>query len=254
MIRKYTINNHVVFDVMTRTLTRISAPPENQESAGIILHSPTSECLELLIKNFGGVLSQDKILDSVWLEKGVIVSSAAVYQNISLLRRAFEQLGLEKNIIITKPRQGIMLALDTSIVPLSSSPEDISPEAIQDDSVDTDKRIPEQNGFAHRYLMSGMMLILLLLLATHYVNSASNYMDSYELWPESPPGCKVYVNDGFPEVNISRLVKVDKLDCASYPYQYVTAYPGGNRHSVISCKKDISEVSPRCVSEFYLEG
>lgn len=122
---KYLLNNLIVFDTDARTLTLIGTPPnpEKQTTEQVLLHTPTSSCLELLVENQGAILSQDELLDRVWKKKGMVVSTHTVYQNISLIRRAFTQLGLCDDVVTTIPRRGMTLAMCTKVKRLNEEPD-----------------------------------------------------------------------------------------------------------------------------------
>lgn len=58
-------------------------------------------------------------MDKAWRP----VTSNGFYQNISLLRRAFKELGVDEDIIITVPRVGVRL--DATLTVTESQPRDV---------------------------------------------------------------------------------------------------------------------------------
>lgn len=267
MAVKYLINNRVIFDPETRSLT--VTPQTPGVISKLTLHTPTSHCLALLIERRDEVISQDELLELIWKPKGVIVSSNTVYQNISLLRRSFNQLGINKEVIITVPRKGITLSKSISIIPFTESDEldsqgepfampldsDAMPIAVgMPSSIEPP---PDKRG-APYYYYSGIVIVLLAILCIVSLltkkEASTNYMDSYDLVATPLKGCKVFVNDNVPQEKLRKILNKDEIDCSSHPFNYVTAFDSVSRYSVIRCVKDISSARPGCLSEFYLEA
>src|ERR1700722_5497438 len=83
--------------------------------------------LLLLAQSPGAVISVDRMLTEVW--PGVIVGPASVYQAISQLRRALTDTDPEPTYIATVPRKGYRLIAPVRLVPVSSTPEALTPAA-----------------------------------------------------------------------------------------------------------------------------
>lgn len=77
---------------------------------------PASRCLLLLIQQDGNTVARETFFEEVWIKHGSQVTSNGFYQNISLLRRAFKELGMEGDIIITQPRVGVRLDATISVM------------------------------------------------------------------------------------------------------------------------------------------
>jgi DNA-binding winged helix-turn-helix (wHTH) protein len=81
---------------------------------------PASRCLLLLIQQDGKTVARETFFEEVWIKHGSQVTSNGFYQNISLLRRAFKELGMEGDIIITLPRVGVRLDATISVTEVSA--------------------------------------------------------------------------------------------------------------------------------------
>lgn len=274
MLGKYLLNNLIVFDTDARTLTLIGEPPnpEKQTTEQVLLHTPTSSCLELLIENQGTILPQDELLDRVWKQKGMLVSTHTVYQNISLIRRAFTQLGLCDDVVVTIPRRGMTLALCIKVtrldeepvsdntdsfnqknIPETSEASDV-PEAVETPPSDELSKARTKVIFAIAVSSMASVVVLWAVAFTFGRYNTPDYMENYELAPTSATGCKVYINANMPRKRLEQILKNGLLECDQRAFNYVTAYAGVNRFSVISCVANIAGSKPGCRSKFFLES
>jgi DNA-binding winged helix-turn-helix (wHTH) protein len=69
----------------------------NNHDNVIILNSPASRCLLLLIERIGSIVTQQEFLDIVWTKCGMQVSTNTFYQNISILRKGLKKRALMKS-------------------------------------------------------------------------------------------------------------------------------------------------------------
>lgn len=101
MTTKFIINGHVIF---IPNENRISS--EANHSKNIALTTPASRCLLLLLEK-QALVSQKELYEFAWGMKSQEVTPNNLYQNISILRKAFNAVCADgKNLIITVPRQG----------------------------------------------------------------------------------------------------------------------------------------------------
>lgn len=110
-INKIIINDTVVYFPKEHELNTL-----NSQSHVISLNIPASECLFLLLKKAGDVVSREEFFHEVWESKGLYVTPNTFYQNISLLRRALKSAGLEDNVIRTVSKQGIRFSGKIEII------------------------------------------------------------------------------------------------------------------------------------------
>lgn len=116
MHRYYVINNTVEFHPTTRKLRNIITPTNM-----VVLNSPASRCLLLLIERSGTIVTQQEFMYHVWEKLGLVVSANTYYQNICLLRKGMKEIGFTSDPITTIPRIGLTLALDTQIQAMEST-------------------------------------------------------------------------------------------------------------------------------------
>lgn len=110
----YIINDFLQFSPLSNRLTKL-----NEKNVYVTLNSPASRCLLMLIKQQGNIITQQEFMDEVWQKKGMVVGKNTYYQNISILRKTFKNIGMDEDIVITIPRIGLTLAqgVDIRFVP-----------------------------------------------------------------------------------------------------------------------------------------
>jgi DNA-binding winged helix-turn-helix (wHTH) protein len=104
---KYIINTIIVFDPVTRDLVL-----KNDPQLSVELSKPASRLLCEFIEYNNVTLVREDIIKSVWEDYGFTPSKGNLSNSISELRKAFESLGLNKEIIITVPRTGFKMEAD----------------------------------------------------------------------------------------------------------------------------------------------
>jgi DNA-binding winged helix-turn-helix (wHTH) protein len=100
----YIINLHLTFDPGTRILAL-----KNDTMLSIELTKPASRLLCELIENNRNTLYRDIIIQNVWVKYGFAPSNANLSNHISELRKAFVNLGLDSDVIITVPKVGFRM-------------------------------------------------------------------------------------------------------------------------------------------------
>ncbi|HEJ9055888.1 TPA: winged helix-turn-helix domain-containing protein [Serratia fonticola] len=122
---KYIINLTLIFDPESRLLML-----RNNTQLTVGLSNPATRLLSELIKNNKTELTREILLKHVWEDFGFSPSGATLSNHISELRKAFEALGMSKDILLTVPRIGFKL--DTEIHPeTKSTKESASAEHIE---------------------------------------------------------------------------------------------------------------------------
>lgn len=104
---KYIINAIIVFDPVARDLVL-----KNEPQLAVELSKPASRLLSEFIEYNNVTLVREDIIKSVWEDYGFTPSKGNLSNSISELRKAFESLGLNKEIIITVPRTGFRMEAD----------------------------------------------------------------------------------------------------------------------------------------------
>lgn len=92
------------------------------------LHSSASYCFELLIARQGEIVDHESFYQYAWRRFGMEVSANALYQSISLVRKALLASGIRQDVIRTIPRRGFMLSNailieESTSVPVAAIPD-----------------------------------------------------------------------------------------------------------------------------------
>lgn len=96
----------------------------------IILTKQTKICLDFFIKNEGNVVTKDDIFQECWGNRGIIVSDSTLRQSLYKLRKAFNDIGLEQEVLVNHSRNKYFLV--TGIIEVVSD-ADVSPENTSSD-------------------------------------------------------------------------------------------------------------------------
>jgi len=111
---EFLINKKIIFDKENRILML------DDHQYSIVLSKPASRLLDMLVSHNKINLLRGELIKSVWEDYGLSSSNASLNNHISELRKAFENLGENKNIIITIPKIGFRIDADIqSITKLS---------------------------------------------------------------------------------------------------------------------------------------
>lgn len=105
----YLINKNILFDDIECSIAN------KDTNDKILLPAIASRLLSLFIENHGVVLTRENILIRVWDNYGYRSSSNTLTQYVSLLRKNFQLLGENSEIIITIPRMGLVIPEEIEI-------------------------------------------------------------------------------------------------------------------------------------------
>lgn len=99
------INDKIKFCPERNLLISLTRPDLN-----VILTTPASRCLNLLLESFPEVVTQKYFFDKVWGEDGMLVPANTLYQNISIIRRGLRTTGeTDDTLVATVPRKGFQI-------------------------------------------------------------------------------------------------------------------------------------------------
>ena len=122
---KYRLNDHIIFDVDTGTLslTEFSDDP-------ISISNPSKRLLLLLITHHGEAVGREVIFKKVWDDYGMVSGNNNLNQCVSKLRRVIKNLGIEEEVIVTVPKVGFMLRYEIVVEPCDSPPDSFADKEI----------------------------------------------------------------------------------------------------------------------------
>jgi DNA-binding winged helix-turn-helix (wHTH) protein len=200
------------------------------ESHNISLSNPATRCLLLLIQHHGSVVERDYFFQHVWENNGAQVTNNAFYQNISLLRRAFKELGLNEEWIVTVPKVGIKLE-NTLRIEVQQQAEE---KGVPEPSV----RAPGNGKLVIRVWLT--LAVFFACLAAGVMTWRSEFQPRFTQYVplNERMGCHYYANPDVLDFDKHRqVIQTQTFDCQNYPWTYITLYPNFSRISVIACRE-----------------
>lgn len=262
MEKTYTINGRITFIPQRGALILIA-----DETKTVSLNMPASRCLLLLIQQDGNTVARETFFEEVWIKHGSQVTSNGFYQNISLLRRAFKELGMEGDIIITRPRVGVRL--DATISVMEAEPCEMEqvlaaekPRMPVDGPVHEEvaaASLPEKKRLRPRCsLLWGLAALLSCLIGgfVAWQTEFESYLQSYSpIIAKLSQQCHFFANnDVVDHVRHVNFIKRSKFECDEYSWVYLTLYPGQARVSVIRCRQPFSQWRDnQCLTKYYIK-
>ncbi|CAI1136960.1 Transcriptional regulatory protein, C terminal [Serratia marcescens] len=268
MSNKIILNQYIVYDKSAASLSPVDSPDDV-----IFLTTPANNCLQILLNNRSEITTQKQLFAEVWEKHGIPINANTLYQNIAMIRKAFRQLGVEDDIIITVPRRGMLVAENVRIDDFSfeepppselSHSMDPAHQVVskmfmeeQSDRITTHAEVP------HRKVMRRLLtraLYLLLIAASaiitsylyrEYLNAQSRfysyrYLSDYEQ-------CQIYI-DSRDENKTKKIIETSiakaGIRCEDHERIYASFFPGAPRESFILCDGDILKSSTQCRSYY----
>jgi len=247
MAKVFLLGGHVVFSPERNVLHS-----KSDETKRLSLSNPASRCLLLLIQRQGQVIERDYFFQHVWINNGAQVTNNTFYQNISLLRRAFKEFGLNEEVIVTVPKVGIRLEAYLDVVeqvaeaPLPEAPAPVvtAPE----DAVIPRATLRMRSLY---WLIAGIACCFLAAIVSWQMQFDSR-LSQYEPLMVSK-GCHWYANQEV--LNYDRhqqFIQSSTLACKDYPWIYLSLYPNFPRISALTCRQQYSRWRDNdCVTHYY---
>ncbi|MEG2734345.1 MAG: winged helix-turn-helix domain-containing protein [Hafnia sp.] len=254
----YLINGIVEFSPYKRTLVR------KDNLLTVKLHMPAAGCLVSLIEHHPDRVSQEDLIIAGWAELRGHVSPNTFYQTIMGLRQCLEEAGLNKDIIVTIRRKGLLLSPDVIIEPIYI-PKAVSPMKLTQEGKNiTSYEAGRTNGHQIKYfsgyvVVASVMLfvmIIILFLYKHDLLSVSvartEYFSSYH-YLQNYQKCHIFANN--PLLSYSTYVKFIKdknLSCDHRQWWYISSAANSPRMSVVRCINDVvSAKNNYCSCDYY---
>ncbi|ADO47868.1 winged helix-turn-helix domain-containing protein [[Enterobacter] lignolyticus] len=226
----------------------------SDETKRLSLSNPASRCLLLLLQHHGQVIERDYFFQQVWTNNGAQVTNNTFYQNISLLRRAFKELGLNEDLIVTVPRVGIRLEASLQVQEL-----DVEPVATEVDAKPERERTmplpaPSRGMTTVWWVLTAMLSCLFASVVTWRLEFDTRLTRYVPL--ADAHGCHWFANQDVIHFNKhQQFIKENALECENYPWVYLTVYPNFPRISALTCREQYTRWgNNECVTHYYIRG
>lgn len=261
MKKVYVINETLLFEPDVRRIGPLVGYPHR----AVTLHGPVSECLLLLLENNGQVVTQRVFFASVWEKQGAVVTTNALYQTISQIRKVLKSAGIEENIIKTLPKEGFKATanlktgeLNAFIQPQITSPVSVSSEesaiAEADDlpGSDTPLRVPFFNS-PRAYTLAGILFILSCVVLYSVMKEGKSEIETYQPIGKLN-GCDVYSSwrdRAKSREMFTSLTRRYDIKCNSGGTAWMTLNFAQQGSSVIVCDRMPQDKNAQCDSIIY---
>jgi len=257
MTKKFIINDRVKFIPTENKLV-----PLGVRGKEVILHTPVSRFLLLLVSGAGRVISQQEIYLEVWEKYGQRVTPNTLYQNVSLLRRGLKTAGITTITIKTHPKSGFSFfgeiqeyeeddgqvkkeSAEIQVTPSGDIVEDKVAENQSNTSLpsaDTGQRKKKRSfytikirPFWRAVLIFSAIAVFLMILTP---SSTDEHFTSEQNLVARVNGCPVYVDRGNSKVGIAKIMEYlreHNVSCKDHGFLYMTKAPNVNQVIIMNC-------------------
>ncbi|MGM8444514.1 winged helix-turn-helix domain-containing protein [Enterobacter hormaechei subsp. xiangfangensis] len=266
------INDKIKFCPERNLLISLTRPDLN-----VILTTPASRCLNLLLESFPEVVTQKYFFDKVWGEDGMLVPANTLYQNISIIRRGLRTTGeTDDTLVATVPRKGFQIEknvrvtrVDTDCVDdgkkATSTGVETSPVETKDKPVENIPVMPggrKKQRQLRQYIFPTALMIIAFcagFFAFQYLLHDNPEKDFFRDYPITltQNGCHFSSqNDDIRGVgNFRRFIKIildTGLDCKKYPWVYFSSSSHAPALSVLACREPFEiKANAGCISLYF---
>lgn len=282
------INDNIKFIPEKNRLVSLVKP-----ELSVILTSPASRCLHLLLESWPDIVLQKDLFQSVWGEDGMLVPANTLYQNISIVRRGLRKAGeTDYPLILTVPRRGFQIDTNVNIVrgtteedteqeleeqevvaePVASQTLFPEPEAppveyiqeVNDEpplaSVSAAQKVPRrrQRFVALLAMICSFALGFLLLHYPWFHQADLDFFKTYTIH-HTENGCHFYSkNDDIRKrgnfTRFRNMIKETGLDCKKYPWIYFSSSSTSPSLSAFACPRPFEDKSSSACVTLYFMG
>ncbi|WP_273855293.1 winged helix-turn-helix domain-containing protein [Serratia liquefaciens] len=259
---KVIIEKDIVYDSSAATLTNISS------NKSITLTAPSNECLLIILTHGENITPQKYLFEQVWETHGLPINNNTFYQNISIIRKSFRLVGMEKQVIVTISRRGIKVAGDISISEFNGNKQVVEMEGVSEKTkpprnynAENLNSAQDENEFFinKKLILSGGFLCILFFLIFIF-KSNRNQVDRLSKYIEigKHEGCNVFYEKNKSEKkteDVFNAMDVAKIRCLNNERVYFSSYSELPRESFIICNSDNNNNLTMCNSHYrYFSG
>jgi DNA-binding winged helix-turn-helix (wHTH) protein len=259
----YVIDDLIIFKPSKATISN-----RNYYHLTATLGAPASRCLSVLIEHAPEVVSHQKIIEEVWGSEGMNVPVNTLYQNISIIRKAFKQIEYNDEIIKTVSRKGFVISgviitqneESEGVIQLPlrkdlDGHDVINSEITDDNTINSVKSWP---GVTKKIFMafSSILFVSLAFYLYFIINEQKNNFFIKYSNIKHYGKCIVNYTGDKPEKIDSIMKNIGVyLNCDKRPYVYLDTKKYHPANTVVTCKQDFSYKSTdNCSSIYFSNG
>ncbi|WP_411755651.1 winged helix-turn-helix domain-containing protein [Serratia sp. (in: enterobacteria)] len=259
MSKCYTINDNISFHPENATLS------SSLSGARIKINVPTAQLLEAFVNRVGLIISQSDLYSIAWGDNGVNVTPNTLYQNISLLRKALQDIGLSGDTITTVRGKGFIF----TVAKVAECEVDIDPEDEVNDVISEniapqhqdEKLIAQSKYKTHNIVLLIASMLILFGVVIYFIHKSIpkriiDYPKSFTFLSKID-GCSIFTSTELTNVESREKANVflstQPLDCKKYPYIYLSFTSRHPSISIISCEHEVNySKKNNCKTEIFI--
>ncbi|MGX5107504.1 winged helix-turn-helix domain-containing protein [Enterobacter cloacae] len=257
---KFILEDKVIYDSSTHSLFEIDRR-ETQTTLAI----PASLCLLALLQNKDETVSLNELHAFAWQSRGINVSTNAIYQNLSILRKQLVKAGLSGDVIKTVPKRGFVILSESFLHLENENTTDVHSPVGQHATPAIDE-LPQANQDA---ITPGKHKGMLILLFVTVVLSLLGFEAGKRLQEESDK----FIYPSFSELTLSGSCHIHRnqslrddayfydflaknnFACGEQKWWYIFNYPPASKTLVLRCSSDLLSKKGNddvlCSSDYY---
>jgi DNA-binding winged helix-turn-helix (wHTH) protein len=246
MVGYYLVDKKIVYHIDGGEIFNLNKP-----EVKVKLSNPAAKCLYKLIDADHQIVSPDELINDIWGQKGVVVSTNTLYQHIYILRKHLCSLGLDKNIIKTTPRSGFNIPQEFTIEPLQDDVEYVKQEnhqeqrqASEEERVLAINTLPKKTTRSLRrrsiYYLT-LAFIIIITSSAYLYNSKKPLENNFKLIGQYQY-CDIYAtSEKFTFLYIKSRMDTHEIQCNKVGHQslYYFGNPTIKRESMFLCDNRI---------------
>jgi len=269
------INDNIEFRPDSKKLISVTNPEIN-----VVLTTPASRCLLLLLEASPDVVTQQEFFKKVWEDEGMLVPANTLYQNISIVRRGLRAVGETDRILVaTVPRKGFQIDKSVKIARVAAAQADeVAPDSLHgEDELDVEYHTdagpeftPEETALPARTVVvskrsrSALFVGIIAMAAAFFIGAIGmnfiwHFSDTKPFFAgytfvEQEKGCHFYITDDSHDnknsyARFKTLILGSGLDCEKYPWVYFPLSQTSPGLAVLVCRKNyLKSAVPGCIT------
>ncbi|AUO67627.1 hypothetical protein WM46_24565 [Citrobacter freundii complex sp. CFNIH2] len=269
------INDNIEFRPDSKKLISVTNPEIN-----VVLTTPASRCLLLLLDASPDVVTQQEFFKKVWEDEGMLVPANTLYQNISIVRRGLRAVGETDRILVaTVPRKGFQIDKSVKITRVAAVQEaDVAPDSLQgEDELDVEYHTeadpaltpeeiapPARTATVRQSSRLPLFVGILAMVAAFFIgaigiNAFWHFSDTKPFFAdytfvEQDKGCRFYTTDDSHDsknsfARFKALILGSGLDCEKYPWVYFPLSQTSPGLAVLVCRQNyLKSAVPGCIT------
>ncbi|PAO19214.1 winged helix-turn-helix domain-containing protein [Enterobacter roggenkampii] len=257
---KFILEDKVIYDSSTHSLFEV-----DRRETQVTLAIPASLCLLALLQNKDETVSLNELHAFAWQSRGISVSTNAIYQNLSIIRKQLVKAGLSGDLIKTVPKRGFVILSESFLSLENENAQDVHSSPGQHTSRATDELLLENEEAITQRKHKGMLILLLatVVLSLFASEAGKRLREENEkfIYPSFSEltlsgDCHIYRNQSLrDDAYFYDFLAKKNFACGEQKWWYIFNYPPASKTLVLRCSSDLLSKEGKddvlCSSDYY---